>query len=141
MEHRASHFSSGFRHGGFAKPRASRHSRERLSHTRARLERLLEHERRVEPQHAIPPATQSPIATRIGSAALGVIPAIDLDDPPSPDGSKVRDEATQRNLPPKPDTELPGAKQGPERPLGRRGRRTHGCGARDEYLVSSRTHE
>ena len=83
---------------------------------------MLEHERGLEPQHAITEPSQRPIPTRIGGATVGMIAAIDFHDQPNPDGGKIGNEAPNGHLPPKPDPELLVAKQRPEGLLRRRER-------------------
>ena len=112
---------------------------QRLAHASDGLERELEHERCLEPQHPIAETSQSPVPLRVRGATGDVIAAIDLDDEPSGRSCKVSDEPPEHHLPAKPNPELPAAKVKPERLLGRRGSRAQPDGAlNDDGMMSPR---
>ena len=56
--------------------------RERLAHASQGSERLLQHEGRLEPQHPVAHASQSPVALRIGGAPRSMVAPVDLDHEP-----------------------------------------------------------
>src|SRR5450755_2455369 len=110
---------------------------ERLPHEPKRELQLAYHQLSLEPQHAIPGATERAVPPRISATSAGVIRAIDLNHQPDSWRTEINDEATDHDLPLEADAELVAANGLPQPLFGWRERSAHGRSASPEQLSPS----